>query len=492
MGQSIAPGTFRYLDFVAPGELRPLSLVTNLASGSTPVNWATWNAAVVSMQPMLEELRLSLRSPAPRSDVDYRSLGSIPNYVARRNAAQWLAGEAWLALHATNREASTACLESLLALADLHRDDPTVVNQMIRVAIGELAFEVTAAGLPVDGWSERQLARLQAAWERPRFYERLVTAFECERSVTLSWLESVRTNGSVGSRTLSLVRGSRSFADSLLDDYVLDPMYRKAWAVQDQLFFLERFQEMLQAMRAANQHRNWIVLGPELTRICKVFEDQRGMDRLRHRMSLMSLPNFNRAIQLQFGAETQRSMCLAALAIRRYELRHGRPPATLEDLIPGLLDARPVDWMDGGSLGYRLLPDGSWRLYSTGHDGRDDGGDAGPPIPWAGYDSIWDGRDAVWPRVASATSLEPVIPPGEPMPLIQFTNAPMRDVILALARQLNLNLLVDPEAEPILAWEVTSRWENRGCGEVLQAVLDSRGLHAVRAHEGKIVCITRR
>jgi hypothetical protein len=145
--------------------------------------------------------------------------------------------------------------------------------------------------------------------------------------------------------------------------------------------------------------------------------------------------------ELQFRAETQRSLCLTVLALRRDELEHAQLPADLAALDPDLLDPVPVDFMNGQSLRYRVEVDGAWRLYSVGLDGKDDGGEALPARAWDRYRSIWDGSDAIWPRLGSATAPGPAIPPSEVLPLIQFENAPMRDAIITLARQLQLNLI---------------------------------------------------
>ena len=63
----------------------------------------------------------------------------------------------------------------------------------------------------------------------------------------------------------------------------------------------------------------------------------------------------------------------ARLAIRRYELRHGRPPATLKELIPTYLPAVPQDPFAPKPLVYQVKGKTA-RIYSRGPDGDDDGG----------------------------------------------------------------------------------------------------------------------
>ena len=95
-------------------------------------------------------------------------------------------------------------------------------------------------------------------------------------------------------------------------------------------------------------------------------------------------------------------MVITAIALKRYELKHGKPPASLTVLVPEFLAAVPSDFMDGQPLRYRLNANGSSTLYSVGFDMHDDGGDSLPEAQAniRNY-SPWDGRDWVWPRVTT-------------------------------------------------------------------------------------------
>jgi hypothetical protein len=88
-------------------------------------------------------------------------------------------------------------------------------------------------------------------------------------------------------------------------------------------------------------------------------------------------------------------MALVAIALERFKLRNGRFPSNLESLAPECFTSVPLDPMSGRGFGYQLKPDGSFRLYSVGEDGVDDGGDPSPAS--TNKSSIWDGRDVVWP-----------------------------------------------------------------------------------------------
>jgi hypothetical protein len=109
------------------------------------------------------------------------------------------------------------------------------------------------------------------------------------------------------------------------------------------------------------------------------------------------IPNVRKALETVARNETLRQMTLAAIAIRRYELRHGQPPPSLEALVPALLPKLPHDSFSGQPLRYRRTDDGGILLYSVGADGKDDGGDTTPTTRAASW-TIWDSPDAVWPK----------------------------------------------------------------------------------------------
>jgi hypothetical protein len=99
-------------------------------------------------------------------------------------------------------------------------------------------------------------------------------------------------------------------------------------------------------------------------------------------------------------AETERSLVLCAVALKRYALRHGTAPASLDALVPELLASVPIDYMDGKPIRYRRNAGGGFVLYSVGADGRDDGGNVALMKGKTNLRNIWDRKDCVWPAPA--------------------------------------------------------------------------------------------
>ena len=66
-------------------------------------------------------------------------------------------------------------------------------------------------------------------------------------------------------------------------------------------------------------------------------------------------------------------LLMAELAVRGYEARNGKPPATLRELVPIWLPAAPIDPFSRRPLVYRVMTN-SFLLYSVGPDRNDDDG----------------------------------------------------------------------------------------------------------------------
>jgi len=125
-----------------------------------------------------------------------------------------------------------------------------------------------------------------------------------------------------------------------------------------------------------------------------------GIDENVSSMMSQSLVSIGRFPYRIFRIEAARQIVIGAIALKRYQLRHGSFPARLSDMVPEFVAAVPDDPMDGKPLRYRLDSDGTYVLYSVGEDGKDDGGDVSPATP--SKTATWlQGRDWVWPLPAS-------------------------------------------------------------------------------------------
>jgi hypothetical protein len=413
-----APGTIpQLMEYVSPGKARITwrgQLHGDTFGIGAVVSWEALErdsqAAVTNLAPVI----LALRHPAPDTGwvCDSTSKKAIiwppRTFVRDRSVARSLVLADTVELRHGNLEAAQTDLRAIIAMTQVERNELTLVHQMIRVAIGQLALGATWESLQAPGWDEPHLAALQGDWEQVNFEDALERGFSGERAaqqLLMAWIR--RSNSKDVSQILSSSSGSKAPKSTreLFAEFTRNlpwMWYRFTGAANDdELFQLKCSQEALTLARDLKTNRP----GPEVnfaaTNIITEINNAIRKDRL-HRLlvSAMAIPNFSRAFQTAARAETQRRLAISAIAVKRYELKYGKAPSSLNALVPEFLSAVPIDPMSGKALCYRLKSDGTQVLYSVGEDGKDDGGDATPTFA-KGKPGLWEGRDAVWPTATS-------------------------------------------------------------------------------------------
>jgi hypothetical protein len=401
------PGSIELMKYVSPGCARLCwkgpspAWTSNTISDARPT-WAQLAQQITAAQSALSELREALRDPRASSGPCTNLMtGPFFNYVAVRKAAQWLMNAALYEARQGHAEEALQDLEAIASLAQLDREEYTLVAQAIRVAVAGLGLGTSWEVLQAPGWTDPQLARLQKAWEAVHPVDAIESGFVGYRAYAGALDKLARKSGLRQTAPLTGIglppKGS---AQGMLTDYVWFPIYRLTSINADTLFHLKLTEETVTGLRMIAAHRPW--------KEAKLHIDQPGVwikqvdtfpVRFRYMVSLTSFPNTQRVTSNAVRRETERELTLAAIALKRYQLRHGALPPALEALVPECLPALPYDPMSGKTLCYRLKPDGSFLLYSVGEDGKDDGGD---PHPASGKTSgLWEGRDVVWPVAAN-------------------------------------------------------------------------------------------
>jgi hypothetical protein len=82
---------------------------------------------------------------------------------------------------------------------------------------------------------------------------------------------------------------------------------------------------------------------------------------------------FGDSIRWEFEAHSVSRVRYVVIAVERYSLAHGKLPASLADLVPGLLTSVPTDMFSGHALQFHPTPHG-YCVYSVGPDEIDNGG----------------------------------------------------------------------------------------------------------------------
>lgn len=294
-------------------------------------------------------------------------------------------------------------------LADSLADERNSICQLVRMRIGTSVLSAAWEILHADNLREGDLARLQQICAMDDVTPGLIQAFEVDlvsrqkfftNARNVNWTEQLRVN----LRLDYLLDGGWRELSMLPAEFI----WRAAWLNQDERNGLELGYGSLRDFRAGVQTGCWIGASPHI-RPDDFFWPVIGFyNRWRYRLSPLFINSpWHRMVLNAFHFQGQRELTLAAIALNRYELRNAKLPADLDSLTPEFLAQTPRDSMDGKKLRYRADRSGAFTLYSVGDDGVDDGGDPNPSKPRKPmYYSIWDGRDAVWPRAATPQEVE--------------------------------------------------------------------------------------
>ncbi|HVM46784.1 MAG TPA: hypothetical protein VMU04_02105 [Candidatus Acidoferrum sp.] len=408
LGASFNPGDLEVMKYVGPGRVqlawkRPSPNWTGAASSNSPPGWEAVAEEIASHQAALADIRAALHAPTPNSGPCTNLMTRFgPNFVMLRSAAQWLTASAFNEIHHAHLEPALQDVEALASMAQLDREECTLVAQATRIAVTDLGLENSWQILQAPGWTDSQLARLQKAWEPVRPVEAIEFAFVGERMYGGEIFAMLHKSGwRKAFPYMGVTAPTKGNWQDFLFNYVWFPSYRLTSLDEDELFRLKMSEETLTGLRMVEAHQPW--------KEAKQHIDQPGVwirqadtpvGRLRHLGSLSSFPNTQRITTRTVRVETERQLALAAIALKHYQLRHGTLPPSLAALTPEFVSAMPYDPMSGKALCYRLKPDGRFLLYSVGEDGKDDGGDA-KPVSGNTY-GLWEGRDWVWPEASDA------------------------------------------------------------------------------------------
>lgn len=410
------------------GSQEPSPRIISQATGSN--TWEDLESEIRHAEPSLQLLRKILRDPpADRGYEILQGLESvgIPNHINSRRAAQALHSAIMFNLHQADLASAKDNLIALAGFTKLYSDDPSLVNYMIRIAILGLGIDAMWDALQAEGWTDAQLADLQRAFQCDPLLVQMPRTIEAERAgrfYELQWFSShsylawvARYQTLYQSLGYKVPVSAQVYAIRYWREWVFHPVWRFAWADQEKLHHLEHFQRELEIVRQAVQTRSGTELDRRIESLKASYRPPAASWRFYGAVPLIGqmsekfgglilshdypYADFRRAWSTSMKNLTLCHLLTTAIFLKRYELRHGKPPASLEVLAPDLVAEVPCDLMDGQPLRYKLRSDGTYCLYSVADDAQDDQGTATPPTDGDQPSSTWNGRDWVWPRVVA-------------------------------------------------------------------------------------------
>jgi hypothetical protein len=301
----------------------------------------------------------------------------LPELALFRGLARKRAAAMRVAAANGNDAERIAAFEQMLALARACSGQTTLIDRLVGIAItslalGELRHEL--AERPVDADTGRALLE---AMDRQLDVPPLSMAIEGERLSMLdviqwSFSDDGHGDGRLHFEKLREIEGTG------------------AGGAPGPPRFLGRLGARFLAGRAEttdllNEFFDGAVLNAELSpveRVDKGFDESAFMAKLgfRHVFINLLMPAISKFAQQGDTIDVEIAVTRTMLAIETYRAIHGDLPMRLDELVPGVLPAVPLDPLNGRPFGYRRpsAEDGRlYDLYSLGFDGVDNSAEKG-------------------------------------------------------------------------------------------------------------------
>jgi len=284
------------------------------------------------------------------------TMKGVQNTLQLRCAAHLAVGET---------EAAFADATNALNVANLLREEPILISQLVHYAQISIALNTFWQGLPEHRWSDSQLAQFQRSLAQLECSSSIVVAMEGERAFAITGLDL-------------MVRDPQAY-DNFMGP---PPLIMRVLRVIPRSILRQNEVYMIRTQSAALVHlREVIAKAPQTglsaaaaSREAQLESYIKGPYSPYTAMFNTLAPAVGKAINMTSRTETAVRLASVACALERYRLAHGNFPEKLEQLSPESVGDVLNDPMVNQPFRYQRTDDGWYQLYSVGLNGKDDGG----------------------------------------------------------------------------------------------------------------------
>lgn len=262
-------------------------------------------------------------------------------------------------------DAAFADATNALNVANLLREEPLLISQLVRYAQMHLAANTVWQGMADHRWSDAQLAEFQ----------RQLSRFDCPSSIVLAMQ---------GERALGIASMERMMHDPQVYDSVMGrpPAILRILRAIPRSILRQNQTAMAHYQTEALVHLRHAISNVPQTGLLAVVQSRPS--KLEHYvpssyspytvMFAVLAPATGKAIDKTARADVVVNLTITACALERYRLAHGEFPASLEQMSAQLHGQVLPDPMVNRPFHYARTDDGWYLLYSVGLNGKDDGG----------------------------------------------------------------------------------------------------------------------
>ena len=186
---------------------------------------------------------------------------TITNLVFEKKSAQKLSANAIYDLHAGDAVSAAKNVRTILVLVNGTGEERTVISQLVRMAIAQIAAADTWELLQSTNLTDESLAELQKRWSQLEFIQALERAFAVEREGALTTAAKWRSSNSelehyfdLEKRVQTVLGKDDEAGDSFLAKLKLKAeifLWRYWWSYPDELRYLKGYDVLANAAKSA-------------------------------------------------------------------------------------------------------------------------------------------------------------------------------------------------------------------------------------------------
>jgi hypothetical protein len=260
----------------------------------------------------------------------------LPRMARFRVLSRWVGSAAVLAARDEDIDEAFNLISAQLHIASSLRHEPMLITQLVRVAIGGLAFDAMQKVLDENYPPDEHVPMVVAELDKLRSREPFARALEAEQC--------------------SILAHDRQL---MAASYVARP-----FRLLDQSAYLEYMPQLIDlAVLPSCESRDALE---------KLEDELSGLSKLKVSARLV-IPAASRALETQDRLVAQCDLAEMAMYLKQYKRRTGSYPEKLDAIVPECIQELPVDPFTGTPYIYRKEAEG-FVMYSVGVNVVDDGG----------------------------------------------------------------------------------------------------------------------
>jgi hypothetical protein len=342
-------------------------------------------------QPALEELRAASTKSRARYPVDYkldepfsiliphlRKIKEIVSLLGLRSSAD---------LATDKSEEAFKDVQLSLWLTESLRDEPFILNQLVRAAALQINAQTIWEGIAEHKWNDVQLQALQARLSQFDFLTNIQKSLDAERSAGITAIEYARKKGDWS-----------MFANPESESLAADPtvarigvwLMPRGWFRMEAANYAQVFEQQQNGVldlqkRTVDANR----MEANNTDVEELLGNKKSsVFNTEHRyFARLLLPALKNATRRYAAAQVAADEAALACAIERYRLANGTLPETLDALAPKFIANLPHDTLTGGPFKYERVGETDFVISSQGWP--DTEAADGKPRKATGRDWIW-------------------------------------------------------------------------------------------------------